>query len=206
VNFTNPPNVAMVAKVSDFLLFCDSMSLSSGQKSQAQTNLGVAPINGWVDTNYLSASGTVTIPAGATRARIRLWGGTGGGHTGSCCNQGGSGGGAGYLEKKLTGLTPGNTFALTVGAAGVAAGAGGNTSLASGTQTIATLTANGGGGGGGSTGGAAGTASGGDLNIPGQPGVPGGVGGLTGAAMSYGGQGSTASVGIVGGCIIDWYS
>jgi hypothetical protein len=66
-------------------------------------------------------------------------------------NSGGGGSGS-VAIKFLSGLTPANTIAVTVGAGGtgVSAGTGnpgGNSTIASGTQTITTVTANGGGGG-----------------------------------------------------------
>jgi hypothetical protein len=132
-----------------------------------------------------SSTQTITIPTGATKAFIRMWGGTGG--SGGVASAGGSGGSgaAGYLEKYLTGLTPGNTLAYTQGAAGAAGAAtptnGGNgtaSTLASGNQTITTLTANGSNGSlsatnNASVGTAGGTATNGDVNITGQNGSDG---------------------------------
>lgn len=133
-----------------------------------------------------SGSQTITIPATATKAFARMWGGTGG--SGGIASAGsntssGSTGAAGYLEKYLTSLTAGSTLVYTQGGAGAAgtsgANAGGNggaSTLASGTQTISTLTANGSNGSSGATNGtdsagtAGGTASGGDTNIPGPSG------------------------------------
>lgn len=204
---------------------------------------------GLVSVVAYNSTQTITIPTGATKANVTLWGASGGGGgakaspgTGAV---GGSGGGAGALIKYLSGITAGNTLALTVGAAGTAGattptngGAGGNSTLASGTETITTLTANGGSGGvaanGASTtslGGAGGTATNGDLNIVGQAGhaaqlgaatvestvvteFVAGPGGTTGLGLSVGGKGGDASsgtgvagiIGIVGGCVIAWYS
>jgi hypothetical protein len=174
--------------------------------------------------NYL-ASQTITVPVGCTRAWARMWGATGGSGGVSNGTSGGTGAG-GYLEKYLTGLTPGNTLVFTQGAAG-AAGASGNstggpgtvTTLASGTQTIPLLTCN---GSLGSVGGAPGvgaatagaTATGGDVNITGQSGIisnsqvsPGGSNqfsegatGVTAAATAAGNPGNP------GGMIVEWYS
>lgn len=157
-----------------------------------------------------SSSATITIPGGATKLLIYLWGGGGGGGGGKfvagCCGGpgvGGSAGGAGALIKYLSGLTPGNTLSLTIGAAGTggtnsptSGTAGGNSTLASGTQVITTLTANGGGlgaGGNGAVGasGVGGTATNGDANVSGQPGVST-TGGDPGIA--FGGGGRTVSV------------
>jgi hypothetical protein len=167
--------------------------------------------NGVVQNNVYASSQTITIPAGATRAKIRMWGGTGGGKAAACCGVASSGAGAGYVEKYLTGFTPGNTLVLTVGAAGATTGAGGSSTLVSGTQTITTLTASGGGAGATSALNTPGTGTNGDINLAGQPGVLGGAagcpGGMSGGGVSVGGKGgSTNSVGIVGGCSIDWLS
>lgn len=136
---------------------------------------------GGADIEIRTASATVTIPDGMTKCLVTLVGGGGGG--GGCSRttgqvRAGYGGFGGGLKKLLTGLTPGNTFDLTIGAggAGGAAGnnngqAGGNTILASGTETITTLTASGGGAGDGvfdelSTAGiTSGSGTNGDINV-----------------------------------------
>src|SRR5438445_5455252 len=65
-----------------------------------------------------SSTQTITIPAGATKAFIRMWGATGGsGGISSAVGAGGATtgntGAGGYLEKYLTGLTPAATLAYT---------------------------------------------------------------------------------------------
>lgn len=93
-----------------------------------------------------TTSGTFTIPAGVTAVKVTVVGGGGGSTGGACTNTvGGAGGGAAI--KFFTGLTPGNTLAVTVGAGGPVSGAGGTSSVASGTQTITTVSATGGAGG-----------------------------------------------------------
>lgn len=42
VNFTNPPTVALTMKAEDVLQFDDAMSLTSGQKTQARSNIDAA--------------------------------------------------------------------------------------------------------------------------------------------------------------------
>lgn len=136
-----------------------------------------------------TSSGTFTIPAGVTALKVTViggGGGSGGYASGSqnTCSGGGGAGGTGISF--LTGLTPGNTIAVTVGAAGTAAasgnntgGTGGSSSIASGTQTITTITCTGGSGGsgtGGSTsngGGSGGTSTGASINKTGGAGAPG---------------------------------
>jgi hypothetical protein len=167
----------------------------SDGNSYARKNAAWSAIAGTlVAFNYYSSSQTITIPAGATKAVIELWGGAGGsGNASTGPNQiaaCGGGGAGGFLIKNLSGLTAGNTLIYTAGAAGPGGpivpyaahdgGPGGASSLASGTQTISTLTANGGAGGinawnagNGTAGGAGGTATGGDLNITGATGQKG---------------------------------
>ena len=163
-----------------------------------------------------TSSQTVTIPTGATQAYVELWGGTGGsGGNNIAGNGSATGGGGAYLEKYLTGLTAGNTLALTIGAGGTAGvgstttptagGNGGSSTLGSGTQTISTLTSPGGGGSGignsGIFGSGASIATGGDFNTTGgwgnnQPTVVSGallqavIGGVTGGAKSFGAKGN----------------
>lgn len=145
-----------------------------------------------------TANGTFTIPNGVTSIKATVIGGGGAGGGSTNVNNGGGGGAAAAAIKWLSGLTPGNTLAVTVGASGTGVnGASGNSgtasSISSGTQIIATVTANGGGGGSAtgaiSGGGAGGTASGGDQNLTGSAGDPG--------ASSVGGAGGAS---ILGGC------
>jgi hypothetical protein len=147
---------------------------------------------GLVAFNSYSSSQTITIPTGATKAMVELWGASGGsgGAAGSYAATSGGTGAGGFVRKFLTGMTAGNTLVLTIGAAGTAGqpgtasnptngGNGGSSTLASGTQSIGTLTAGGSPGTAGfvvtstaqdGLGGAGGTASGGDFNLTGSPG------------------------------------
>jgi hypothetical protein len=174
------------------------------RQSAARAAIGAAA-GGLVAFNSYSSSQTITIPAGATKAMVELWGGTGGsgGISGSYQSTTGGSGAGGFLRKFLTGMTAGNTLALMIGAAGAAGtaspltagGNGGSSTLASGTQTIGTLT------GGGSpgtasapgtvypnsdnSGGAGGTASGGDFNLNGAPGQMSNNGFVDSCATTY---------------------
>ena len=187
-----------------------------------------------------SGTQTITIPATVTKGWVRQWGATGGsgGAAAGGAATGGTGGG-GYLEKYLTGLTAGNTLAYTQaatgGAAGIGTGAGGNAAavtLASGTQTISTLTCNGSNGSGGaatagatSAGTAGGTATGGDYNETGIAGTKGfiatdtflsityNLGGIAGSNhFSQGAHGvgpvgaSNGNAGNPGGLIVAWFT
>ena len=143
------------------------------------------------DIKTTGTSQTWTIPSGVTKVKVTMIGGGGGGGGANGCSfTTGSGGGAGgYAVVYLTGLTAGNTLTYTVG------GAGGTTSLSSGTvapiQTITTVTCTGGAGGSASTGqingGAGGTSTGGTININGGYGNtnPGG-----GGVSPFGGAGA----------------
>jgi hypothetical protein len=171
-----------------------------------------------------NTSQTITIPS-ATQALVVMWGATGGsgGVTGGSASAGSSAGG--YLEKYLTGLLAGNTLVYTQGAAGTAGtsapSAGGNagtTLLASGTQTIATLTCTGSLGTAAESSGAVGiptaggVATGGDINLTGQLGNVSAARGLSGGATFYslgaaGVPGSSAgNPGNPGGLKITWYA
>ena len=164
---------------------------------------------GLVSIVAYSSTQTITIPATATKSFNRMWGGSGGSGganaSGNYAASGGSGA-AGYLEKYLTGLTPGNTLAYTqgaLGAAGTSSTSGGNgtaSTLASGTQSITTLTANGSNGTAvaanntQTAGTAGGTATNGDVNITGdsgQAGIVADIGGASGATGQGGKAGSS---------------
>ena len=181
-------------------------------------------------SQVFAASGPVTILGPG--ARVKMRGAAGGtGRTSSFVCTGGSGA-PGYLEKYLTGLVVNKTLTFTRGNGGAAGtgsgGAGGNgtaSTLTSGTQAIATLTA---GGSNGTLGGAAsagtpgGTATGGDLNVPGAPGQAGYLDSYTDQTSGFsafnsfpGAAGVTPyAVGALGGAnagrdgdlAIDWYS
>lgn len=79
----------------------------------------------FVGLSYYTTSGTAGIPAGATKAYVRAWGGGGGGGN----NTGGGGGGGGYIEGLITGLTPGGTLSILIGAGGPAGTSGGSTTV-----------------------------------------------------------------------------
>lgn len=155
-----------------------------------------------------TSNGTFTIPSGITTLKITVQGGGGGGGNVSTPNNttalgmGSQGGGGGCATSFLTGLTPGATLAVTVGGGGASAAAGGASSVASGTQTITTITGSGGGAGVGINsdsvnyrlaGGAGGAASNGTFNIAGQ------TGGDSGKSIASGACFSAVSVNTTGG-------
>lgn len=163
---------------------------------------------------YSSAgSHTFTIPAGVTAVEFETIGGGGGSGGGtSSGSRAGAGGGGALVMGRLTGLTPGGTLAIVVGAGGTAGsvgGAGGD----GGDTTIeaTTVVAEGGTAGSGQTGsgfgtngsGGAGTGPSGSLAFSGVPGkalTSGNIGGFTKTRGSYApiGDMNDAAVGIAG--------
>lgn len=169
----------------------------------ATTNgqITVTKINGvGFQRQVFTSSGTFTIAAGVTQIKVTVVAGGGGGGGAGTTNNGGGGGAGGNSIKWLTGLTPGNTLAVTVGAGGTGVSAntgntGTNSQVASGTQSITTIVANAGTGGFGfaaaSPGGSGGAAgSGADIAVPGSGGVLG--------ALSNGGAGGSTAYGAGG--------
>ena len=197
------------------------------------TSTAIASLPGMLGQVF-SSSGTFTIPSGVTALKITVIGGGGGGGSTSSAPIGGAGGG-GTAVSYLTGLTPGGTLAVTIGAGGAQGGSyntggnGGNSTVASGTQSISTITGGGGIASRGSNQGAwipsvGGTASGGTLNLVGNPGTialgdfgqgfywggtggcsilpGGGIGtnnGVGGSGSAGGGAGGSATGAYVGG-------
>jgi hypothetical protein len=144
-----------------------------------------------------TTSGTFTIPA-VNAVKVTVVGGGAAGGGASVSNTGAGGGSGGVAYKWLSGLTPGNTLTVTVGAGGTgvsnATGNNGSAStVASGTQTIATITANGGVGGQASTnpgpGSGALISTGGDINGAGAPGI------FINTASTFGGAGGSTFLG-----------
>ena len=159
---------------------------------------------------------TFTIPAGVTAVTAECWGGGSGspaGYSPSSYASGGGGGG-GYSRKYVSGLTPGGTVTVTVGAAGAAGTTsvlptGGGTSsfgaycsasggVVNGTLTLTNPTLSN----------VPGIGTGGDVNFQGSWGAPpfatingaGNQGGNGGAAAMGGGGGSgNVGVGTAGG-------
>jgi len=153
-----------------------------------------------------SSTGTFTVPAGVTAIEVEIWaGGSGSWASVSGC-AGGGGSGGGYARKRISGLTPGATITVTIGAGGAAGvsgttapGAGGASSFGAycsatggvvnplGTVSVPCL------------GNQAGVGSGGDVNLYGGDGGVGGQnqGGLIFNNGGAGGEGPLSG-GIVG--------
>jgi hypothetical protein len=141
-----------------------------------------------IRSQVFTGSGTFTILTGITALKVTVIGAGGGGGQGVRgsygAGYGGNGGSGGYSIAWLTGLTPGNTLSVTIGAGGAGGsgtfgngGAGGTTSVASGTQSITTISVGGGGGGSygvdgaGAQGAAGATPTGGTINLGGRTSV-----------------------------------
>ena len=130
-----------------------------------------------------TATGTFTVPTGVSAVLVELVGGGGGsGGAGSTdyMQSSGGGGGGGYSRKYISGLTAGDTIAVTIGAGGSAGGAGatggdggdgGTTSFASHCSATGGAGSTDVGGTVASAGGAGGSGTGGDLNLDGGAGA-----------------------------------
>lgn len=107
----------------------------SGNPTIAVSSSGYAGPN----SQLFTSSGTFTVPAGVTSVIITVVGGGGGGGgcVGTPCGEtsGGVGAFGGSSIAYATGLTPGGTIAITVGAAGSAGGSGGGTGGTGGTSS-----------------------------------------------------------------------
>jgi hypothetical protein len=179
---------------------------------------------GFATMQVFTASGSFVVPNGVTMAKVTVCGGGGAGGYHATL-PGGGGGGGGRSTGVVTGLTPGQVIAVTVGAGGAALTSPG-TGTTGGTSSFGSyMLALGGVGGNGGTsavyacaGGAGGSASGGQLNMAGSVGTdaitvgyrggdgggPGNGRGATGGspgivAASYGGGGGGGGSVITGG-------
>ena len=172
----------------------------SGEKFSGSVRAGVwlvliysAALDGYVvvskttktATDVFTQSGTWKCPAGVKSIHVILFGGGGAGSS-SGDGSGGCGGAGGHMKSATLSVTPGTTYAITIGAGGKAStttgGAGGATSF----STL--LSANGGSGGSLATAGSGGTGGGGS----GGSGAGGGTG-------SYGGNGGKGNGGTAAG-------
>lgn len=174
-------NVKHPSSASNNIVLDSSGNMTVAGSLTAGTLVG----GGFSNLQVFTSSGTWTVPAGVTKAKVTVIGGGGGG--GGCGSASGNnrygngGGGGGGSIEVVTGLTPGASVTVTVGAGGTAAsnangGSGGTSSFgaflsATGGAGGTIVTFNGPGGGVPTQyGAAAGTGSGGDINVPGQVG------------------------------------
>ena len=107
-----------------------------------------------VTTDTFTASTTWTAPTGVTSVTAEVWGGGGGGGGQNLATDGGGGGGGGaYSKQTAITVVPGNSYTVTVGAAGAGGTSGcGTTGGDSSFVNISTVLAKGGVGGCNSTG------------------------------------------------------
>lgn len=97
-----------------------------------------------VAVNFYGSTQTVTIPTGATKALVTILSAAQGGAFLGVCGAATVGTNGNVNVKTITGLIPGETLTVTIGAGGTvgttlaAGGAGGTTSVASGSCIIAT--------------------------------------------------------------------
>ncbi|MBK6904853.1 MAG: hypothetical protein IPH04_19110 [Saprospirales bacterium] len=76
-----------------------------------------------------TSSGTYTVPAGVTAIVVQVWGAGGGGGSGNAGNNSRGGGGGGAFAASMFPVTPGNTYAVVVGAGGAPGLDGGSSSF-----------------------------------------------------------------------------
>jgi hypothetical protein len=168
-----------------------SIAPSKTNRAQLLAALQAMALNRGVQV--FSSSGTFTVPPNVTALDVEVWGG-GGGTPGTVASTqavcGAAGGG--YARKRITGLTPGSTIAVTVGAGGIAAAAGGTAGIGGTSSFGAFCSATGGTNGQPSVIGIGGLGSGGDENIQGAYGWADG-------ASGFGGSGGFAPRGGAGG-------
>jgi hypothetical protein len=154
----------------------DTVTIPSGATIDASAATATGFAAGLNSVQTFTSSGTWTRPSGITKVIMEVQGGGGGGNSSTVIANCHTGGGGGYAKKFLD-VSSISTSTITVGAAGAgsaghssAAGAGGASSWADGTNTVT--------GGSGPAasenssvsnfrGGDGGTATGGDINIPG---------------------------------------
>jgi hypothetical protein len=84
-----------------------------------------------------TAAGTTSwvVPAGVTKARVRMWGGGGGGVSLANATTGQGGGGGAYAEATIT-VTPAESLTVTVGAGGALSSTGGSSQLLRGATSL----------------------------------------------------------------------
>jgi hypothetical protein len=210
-NFTNLNTTSLFQSAATLLTIFDNQSgirfqiPPNGTNPTVINNAQVGGGSNFTTTQNFqkfASSGTFTVPTNIKSVKVTIVGGGGAGGGATITNNGGGGGSGGIAIKYLTGLTPGNTIAVTVGAGGTGVSAttgntGAASSIASGTQTITTVTAAAGIGG-PSTGATSSYGSGaaistnGDINGGGNPGNP------VYAALAIGGNGGATFLGGAG--------
>ena len=118
INITGGKGVGVGGSVS-----CTSFAASAGGSAGGNDGFATVILGGTGTYNSLSYSSTGILGGRAGAYGIVASGyGNGGGATTADPNPNTGGGGGGYAQKFLTGLTSGNTLAVTIGSAGTAGG------------------------------------------------------------------------------------
>jgi hypothetical protein len=129
-----------------------------------------------------TSSGTFYVPAGVTQVEVEVWGAGSGSFASVPGLPSGGGSGGGYARKLVTGLTPGQSIAITVGIGGAGGTTSGTPAGAGGTSSFGQLV----------------SATGGSLNylgssaVPENGNTPAGVG--VGGDVNFGGSAGQAGV------------
>lgn len=156
-------------------------SIVAGSGITVSGATGAVTVNasaGGINSQVFTSSGTFTIPSGVTKVKITALGGGGGGAgvPGSCgFTVAYNGGYGGTAIAYVTGLTPGDTISITVGAAGTAGASGNNAGGTGGTSSAASYASASGGVGGGISGGINGAGGAGTIGTFLGKGSPGGI-------------------------------
>lgn len=151
------------------------------------------PFRGVVIFRAVAGAQSWVVPAGVTKAYVKVIGGGGGGAV-RTTNPGPSGGGGGGIaEGMVSGLTPGSPITITVGEGGNGGGADNTNGAAGGASSFGTVMTATGGDGGNFIGNAtnAGAGSGGQINTNmGKGAVPVGRWAAAAGSVGYGGAGA----------------
>jgi hypothetical protein len=107
-----------------------------------------APAGGFSNMVVYTSNTSFTVPTGVTKCKVTVTGGGGGGGGGAGGGAGFGGGAGGTAIELVTGLTPGNSVTITIGAGG-ARGNQGSDGSAGGTSSFGSFCSATGGGGGG---------------------------------------------------------
>lgn len=212
---TYDPAAWTFSQVDSTTFAANSVTFALRQGSFNAKNSGVWDIPAAIDAitvdvqgqqEYLAGGGpfSFVVPADVYQlSAVAIGGGGGGGGWGNAANEAGGGGGGGALAYATFAVTPGETLAVNIGAAGTAGG-GGNNGGTGGTSSVqrggTNLVAAGGGQGGrgGDAGGVAGGTGGTVITGTGFPGGQGGTNGPTTPIPAAGGGGAGGYTGAGG--------
>lgn len=110
------------------------VTVSYGQSSITENNISILPtapfiayklpqlrasIGTAVQTFPISGAYSFSVPAGVSQVEVELWGGGSGSYASVAGSPSGGGSGGGYARRLVTGLTPGQSISILVGAGGL---------------------------------------------------------------------------------------